>query len=98
MLDDRTRNEIASSLDDLAAQDAWDADIWQRCHDLVGANMNEDDLVAYVHDDLVHYTGRSLFRSAPRPNDFGPFRQEFRDVAAALRSHMSLADYKKSYE
>jgi hypothetical protein len=98
MLDDITRNEIARSLEDLAAQDAWSTDVWQRCHDLVRANVDEDDLVAYAQDDLVHYSGRSLFRSAPRPKNFNPYRQEFRDLATALRSHMSLADYKKNYE
>jgi hypothetical protein len=98
MLDDSTRIEIAKSLDDLAAQDVWNADVWQRCYDLVGANMTLDDLVAYVHDDLIHYTGTPLFRSAPRPKDFEPYRQQFRDIASALRSRMSLTDYKKHYE
>jgi hypothetical protein len=98
MLDDTTRREIAKSLDELAAQDVWNADIWQRCYDLVDANMNEDDLVAYVHDDLIHYTGTPLFRSAPKRKDFEPYRQQFRDVASALRAHMSLTDYKKNYE
>jgi hypothetical protein len=98
MLDDATRIAIAKSLDDLAAQDVWNADTWQRCYDLAGANMKLDDLVAYVHDDLTHYTGTPLFRSAPRPKDFEPYRQQFRDVASALRARMSFADYKKNYE
>ena len=54
--------EIAKSLDDLAPQDTWSADVWQQCFDLVTANMNEDDLLGYVLDDLIHYTGTRLFR------------------------------------
>jgi hypothetical protein len=98
MLDDVKRIEIAKALEALAAQDAWSADVWQRCYDLVGANADEDDLLGYVHDDLIHYTGKRFFRSAPLPKDFNPYRQEFRDVATALRARMSLADYKKNYE
>jgi hypothetical protein len=44
MLDDVKRIEIAKALEDLAAQDVWSADVWQRCYDLVGANAEEDDL------------------------------------------------------
>jgi hypothetical protein len=98
MLDDAKRAEIAASLDGLAAQEVWNADVWQRCHDLVSEHMNENDLLGYVYDDLIHYTGRRLFRSAPLAKDFNPYRQEFRDVATALRSGMSLAEYKKQYE
>jgi hypothetical protein len=98
MLDDAKRIEIAKSLDDLAGQDAWNGDVWQRCYDLVTANMNQDELVAYVHEDLIHYTGTPLFRSAPRAKDLQPFRPQFRDIAAALRLKTSLADYRKNYE
>ncbi len=98
MLDDVKRAEIAKLLDDLAAQEVWNKDIWQRCYDSVSANMNENDLLSYVHDDLIHYTGRRLFRSSPLAKDFNPYRQEFRDVATALRSGMSLSEYKKQYE
>ena len=90
--------EIAKALDDLAAQDVWSAEVWQRCYDLVERNSAENDLLAYVYDDLIHYSGRRLLRSAPLPKDFNPYRQEFRDVATALRSCMSLGDYKKNYE
>jgi len=98
MLDDVTRTEIAKALDDLAAQDIWNENVWKHCYDIVADNMSRDNLVSYVHDDLIHYTGRPLFRSTPRPEDLKPYRQQFRDVAEALRSRMSLADYKKNYE
>jgi hypothetical protein len=70
----------------------------QQCYDLVTANMNEDDVLGYVLHDLIHYTGTRLFRSAPMAKDFSPYRPEFRDVATALRSAMSLADYRKNDE
>jgi hypothetical protein len=98
MLDDPKRIEIAKALEDLAAQETWNSDVWQQCYDLVGANAKKDDLLGYVHDDLVHYTGRPLFRSAPLPKDLNLYRQGFRDVATALRARMSLADYRKKYE
>ncbi len=98
MLEDAKRLEIAKSLDDLAAEDVWSADVWQRCYDLVSANVNHDELLGYVHDDLIHYTGKRLFRAVPIAKDFNPFRQEFRDVAAALRAGASLADYERNHE
>jgi len=88
MLDEAERIEIAKSLESLAAQDVWNADVWQRCYDLVAKNMKEDELLAYVHDDLIH-TGRSLFRSSPLAKDFNPYRQEFWDVATCT----SLRDF-----
>jgi len=63
----------------------------------VAANLN-DELLACVHDDLIHYTGRPLFRSEPRPADLQSFSQEFRNIAAALRSRMSVTDFKNRYE
>jgi hypothetical protein len=97
VMDDATRNEIAECLEQLAAQPAWNAELWQHCYDLVAANLN-DELLACIHDDLIHYTGRPLFRSEPRPADLQSFSQEFRDIAGALRSQMSVADFKKRYE
>jgi hypothetical protein len=95
-MDDVTRNEIANYLDQLAAEPRWNGDLWQRCYDLVTANA-DDELLEYLHDDLIHYTGRSLFRSEPRPADLRRYSQEFRDFAAAVRARMSLADFKKLY-
>lgn len=62
VMDDTTRNEIAQCLERLAAQLVWNPQLWQRCYDLVMANLN-DELLAYIHDDLIHHTGRPLFRS-----------------------------------
>ena len=95
-MDDATRNEIADALDQLAAEPRWNEDLWQRCYDLVGANADEE-LLAYLHDDLIHYTGTPLFRSEPRPVDLQRYSREYRDFAAAIRSRMSLAEFKKQY-
>jgi hypothetical protein len=95
-MNDAARDEIANSLDQLAAQPRWDGDLWQRCYDLVKASCN-DELLAYLHDELVHYTGTPLFRSEPRPADLQRYSQEFRDFATALRSRMSLAQFKSQF-
>jgi len=43
------------------------ADVWQQCYDLVTANRNEDDLLGYVLDDLIRYTGTRSPGRLPRP-------------------------------
>ena len=97
VMNDATRNEIAECLERLAAEPRWNAELWQRCYDLVTANA-DDELLAYLHDDLVHYTGTPLFKSEPRPVDLHAYAQEFRDFAVALRSRLSVAKFKKQYK
>ncbi len=92
-MDDAVRNEIAECLENLAAQAVWNAAIWQRCFDLVNAHA-DDELIAYFIDDLIHYTGTPLFS---RPADIKTYSQEFRDMAQAVRSRMSLSDFKKNH-
>jgi hypothetical protein len=96
-MDEATRNEIADCLDQLAAQSSWNEDLWQRCYDLVMASW-DDELVEYVYDDLIHCSGRPIFSSEPRPAYLQTYSEGFRNFAAALRSNMSLAEFKKQYE
>ena len=95
-MDDQTRNEIAECLEMLAAQPVWNAAVWQRCFDIVGKNA-DDELIAYFFDDLIHYTGTPLFRREPQPEHIKTYSQQFRDMAQAVRSRMSLSDFKKIY-
>lgn len=101
-MEDATRNEVAESLEELAEQATWNPELWKRCHDLVKANW-DNEVLAYVYDDVVHYSGefhsRNIFgfRVKPNRNQLEQYRQEFRGVAAALRSSMSLADAKQKY-
>jgi hypothetical protein len=103
-MDDATRNQIAECLESLANQQAWNPDVWQRCYDLVCANSNSDELLAYVHDDIIHYSGefhsRNILGSRVKPDRYQleHYRQEFRDIAASLRARRSLADAKKLYD
>ncbi len=97
-MDDAIRSTIAEALEELAAQEKWNDSVWQRTYEMVSSHTSDDELLEYVYDDLIHYSGRRLFRSAPIPADFNQYRQEFQDVASALRSRMSLAEYKKHYE
>jgi hypothetical protein len=95
-MNDETRIEIAERLEKLAAQPVWNDAVWQECFDLVEANA-DDELIAHFIDDLIHYTGTPLFRREPRPADIKSYSQELRDMAHAVRSRMSLTDFKRNY-
>ena len=100
-MDDETRRQIAMRLETLVELQAWDDDVWQSCYDLVKANM-DDKLVSYVHDDLIHCSATpiQLFRFGHTRKHplFGNYKQEFRDIAAALRAGLSLQQYRDKYE
>jgi hypothetical protein len=101
-MDDATRNAIANCLENLANQETWNPALWQQCYDLVSAN-HEDELLAYVHDDLIHYSGEFHshniigFRTKPDRDQLDQYRQEFRDIAASLRAGLSLPAAQKKY-
>jgi hypothetical protein len=101
-MDDATRNEVADCLERLAKQIVWSPELWRRCYELVQTN-SDNDLLDYVYDDLIHYSGlfhsRNIFgfRVKPDQRQLEDYRQEFRDIAAALRSAMSLSEAKKKY-
>ncbi len=102
-MDETIRSRLADLLEDLANQRAWNEELWWQCHDSVKANW-DDELLAYVHHDLVHYSGlffeRNIFGFRVKPDRYQleEYREEFRHVAAALRSHMSLNEYRRTYE
>jgi hypothetical protein len=101
-MNDDTRNAIAEALEDLATQESWNPEVWQRCYDLVTTNW-ENELLGYVHDDLIHYDGNFHshnilgFRVKPDSNQLEDYRHEFRAIAAALREDLSLAVAKKQF-
>jgi hypothetical protein len=101
-MDDGPRNEVAEWLERLAEQPEWNAEVWQRCYDLVKANWS-NELLGYVYDDIIHYSGlfhsRNIFGFRVKPNrhQLEGYRQEFRDIAAALRSSLSLVEAQKKY-
>ncbi len=102
-MNEKKRNEVAECLQQLADQETWDSELWQRCHDLVTSNSG-NELLEYVHDDVIHYSGlfheRNIFgfRVKPDHEQLRQYRQEFRDIATALRTSMSLAEARKKYE
>jgi hypothetical protein len=55
-MDETTRKEVAECLEQLADQAVWNPELWQRCYDLVKANW-DNELLKYVHDDVIHYSG-----------------------------------------
>ena len=93
MLNDALRVEIVNSIEDLAALDARNEKVWQRSYDLVCPNENQDDLVKFARAALIHY-----FVLAGEARDLGPDRQQLRELAAAIRSRVSVADFRKRYE
>ncbi len=101
-MDETTRNEVAQCLELLAGQEVWNPELWQRCHDLVKANWN-NELLKYVYDDVVHYSGefhsRNIlgFRVKPDRRQLEDYRYEFRSIAAALRSSMPLSEAEQKY-
>ena len=102
-MDESTRNTVATFLEHLADEAAWNPELWKRCHELVLAN-SDNELLEYVHDDIVHYSGefrsRNIFGFRVNPDrvQLERYRQEFRDIARALRSSMSLSEAKKKYD
>jgi hypothetical protein len=99
-MDDAARNEVAEFLDRLAEQTVWNPDLWQKCYALVDANT-ANELLRYVYDDLIHYSGLFHshnilgFRVKPNRHVLEDYRHEFRAIATALRSNLSLSEAKK---
>ncbi len=58
-MDDAVRVRIAEALETLADQPVWSDEVWSHCYELVKANLDEE-LVAYVHDDLIHCSATPL--------------------------------------
>jgi hypothetical protein len=102
-MDEAALKAVAESLEHLAEQEVWNPELWQRCYDLLKANW-DNDLLEYVYDDVVHYSGefhsRNIFGFRVKPDRYQleHYRQEFRDIAKALRSSMPLSEAKKKYE
>ena len=96
-MDHVTRATIADLLEQLAAQTTWNETLWRQCFELAEAN-SDDPILGYLFDDLIHYTGTPLFRREPPAKRIQAYSQEFRDFAFAVRSEMSLEDFKKHYE
>ena len=101
-MDDTTRQSIAEALEALAAEQSWNPESWQRCYDFVKTHSGEE-LLAYIHDDLIHYDGafheRGLLGFRVKPNQalLDDYRYEFRSVATALRARMTLTQAKKEF-
>lgn len=100
-MDDLTRNELAVKLELLAKQDAWNEEVWQQCYDLVKRNVG-DEFCAYIHDDIIHYSGvfqeRNLlgFRVKADEEQLHQYRVAFQNVGIALRNGETLAQAKRN--
>jgi hypothetical protein len=69
----------------------------------VAANKG-NELLAYVYDDMIHYSGefrsRNLlgFRIKPDANALADYRYEFRSVADALQDGLSFPAAREKYD
>ncbi len=95
---DTTRKEIADLLTALAGKREWDHKAWERCHELVQANLDNEVLDSFYRD-FLNYPGLFNLRFTsilpplkvevipiePNPAALDEVRQEFVRVAAALR-------------
>jgi len=101
-MNEAIRDAVAEALENLANQESWNPAAWQRCFNLVTAN-GEDELMEFVNHDLIFYDDffhpRHILGFQPKP-DFqrlAGYRRDFRVVASALRTHLSLGEAKKQY-
>ncbi len=101
-MEDATRNEIADAFAELAGQQQWNPQLWQRCYDFVGAHR-DNELLAYIEDDLIHYSGlfhaHNLlgFRVKPNRDQLDNYQHDFRGIASSLREGLSLGEAEKKY-
>ena len=96
-MDDADRKEIADLLTTLAEKREWDHKTWERCHELVKANL-DNELLDSFYRDFLSYPGLfnlrftsfqptrvSVMGVEPNPTLFEEMRTQFAGVAAALR-------------
>jgi hypothetical protein len=101
-MDNRDQDKVVAWLERLADQSGWNTDVWQKCHDLVTANL-DNELLEYVFDDVIHYNGefhsRNILGISVNSSrlQLEQYRLEFRDIAAALRSGLSLIEARNKY-
>jgi hypothetical protein len=97
---DPTRLEIADALDAWADETDWNDDLWARFNELLKLT-NVDGLLAHAHEELTHYSGqfnaRNLlgFRVKPDKNQVAGHKEDFRMIAAAIRSGTTWDEYKR---
>ena len=72
--------------------------MWQRCHDMVQAHL-DNALCAYLHHDLIHCSAVTLISHQhlypSNTREMKEYQREFRAIAEALRARMSLEQVRR---
>jgi hypothetical protein len=95
------RLEVADTLDSIAAHSGWNDELSRRFNSLL-EQTDVDGLLAYAAEELIHYSGvfNSLnllgFRVKPDKNQVEGYKDEFRQVAEAIRDGTSWEDFKRA--
>jgi len=97
----RIRLEIADTLDSIAAYSGWSDDLSRHFDDLLEL-VYVDGLLAHAAEELIHYSGQFNamnllgFRVKPDKSQVESFKDEFRQVAEAIRTGTSWEEYKRA--
>jgi hypothetical protein len=98
---ERLRLEIAATLDAIAAHKGWSDDLWSQFNSLL-KRSDVDGILAYAREELIHYSGEFNstnllgFRVKPDENQVTNYKDEFRQLADAIRSGTTWVEYKRA--
>jgi hypothetical protein len=98
---ERLRLEIAAVLDAIAAHTGWSDDLWSQFHALL-KRADVDGILAYADEELNHYSGQFnarnllLLRVKPDEIQVTGYKDEFRQLADAIRSGTTWDEYKRA--
>ena len=97
----RIRRQIAENLDAWADEGGWNEERWTQFNALM-KSTHVDGLLAHAEEELIHFSGlfhaRNIFlvRVKPEKNQIESYRDEFRNIAIALRSETTWEQYKRA--
>lgn len=100
---DKIRLEIADVLDAIAAESAWNDELWSR-FDALRKRAVVDSFIALADEELIHYSGvfnqRNIFlmRVKPDKTQVQNYKEQFRQIAQAIRTGMPWEEYYRNYE
>ncbi len=97
---DTVRLRIADVLEGIANAPGWPQDLWEQFQQLI-KSTEVDGLLAYADEEFIHYSGEYnsrnilLIRAKPDQIQVRQYKEEFLNIAVALRNGTSWTDYKR---
>jgi hypothetical protein len=98
---ERLRFEIAAVLDAIVAHAGWSDNLWLQFHALL-KRAEVDGILAHAAEELTHYSGQFnarnllLFRVKPDKDQVTGYKDEFQQLAAAIRAGTTWEEYKRA--